>query len=1128
MAAKNLEMKTIKPLAAGLLVLAVFALSGGTAQAAADTWTGAVSANWSDHNWTGGNNPPQTGDSLSFTNATGAGGTALNNNLTTSSFNLSGLTFNSGAAAFTVSGNVFNLNGLVANNSTNLQIINDSFGISLAQTFTTTSGGGNLMLGGNLNDNGAGSSSLTIAGSGTVTLSGANSYSGATTVGGGTLLLNNAAALPRTTTLTVNGGTVDLQGNSAGITGIGAGSISGLITNSASGTGTLTVSNWNTGLNPLIADGPTGLVALNFLSVGNVTGGFMGNNANTFSGGLTLGNAVSGSGYARFQITAVPVNTGVAGNITSSPFGRGTITIGKAATDKAQIRVSTGANCLVLNDIIFNSALGSDTASGAIRVDNCTLTLAGTLTANKAPASLGQNNTGVVFLTGPITGANGLWLVYRNASTMTAILSNYTANANNYQGGTEIDSPHLLVMGNTNQMPNGVNTGNVTNNGSFKLNGYNQTINGLFGAGVVDGVSGTPTLTVGGNDATSAFTGVIKNSGSTLALTKIGSGTQTLSGQNTYSGATTINAGVLQGAVGGSCSNSAVTVAATTGNHALLGVSVTSPSQQWTCSSLTVSNAGTGPGLQFNFGLLTPSTTIAPLNVTGGVAFSNAPAITISGNDLPVSTGNGYPILTWGSGSAPSLTGATLTFAPAVFSGNLLIAGNTLYLQCLGLSTNSISLTVANGTGGGSYSNGSQVSITAADDPPGMVFAEWVINSGNPVIANTIAPSTTLTMPANSAASVTAIFTNIPVPRPIAGQGYSLAWNDEFDGGLKSIDLNNTETNGYKWYVQAPYNTPIPASSFTNPEPSVLRILGGGQPEGNEQLVSSVSMNTGFNLADSDGFYLEGRIRMLSTVYVHTNGWFGFWTRATEQAFPGTMSPWPGTTNGWQNSVEIDLIEYFGGTSYGSGLHNWYGFGPFTDNNAHTLWPGNQYGTYANTTNVWHTYGCLLVPSWRTTNGLGYAKMFFDNVFVTGFSVSWNNSTNLYQGNPNATPTPAGGNVLSASELWHRIICLGTAVSDDPFDVDWIRVWQPVTMTGIGMHTNGFDFCLGDYHATTVVEVATNLANPVWQSLQTNSINSYLTNLNFSSINPLNANPIYFSDPQWTNYPGRFYRLRWP
>ena len=62
MAAKNLEMKTIKPLAAGLLVLAVFALSGGTAQAAADTWTGAVSANWSDHNWTGGNNPPQTGD----------------------------------------------------------------------------------------------------------------------------------------------------------------------------------------------------------------------------------------------------------------------------------------------------------------------------------------------------------------------------------------------------------------------------------------------------------------------------------------------------------------------------------------------------------------------------------------------------------------------------------------------------------------------------------------------------------------------------------------------------------------------------------------------------------------------------------------------------------------------------------------------------------------------------------------------------------------------------------------------------------------------------------------------------------------------------------------------------------
>jgi hypothetical protein len=48
---------------------------------------------------------------------------------------------------------------------------------------------------------------------------------------------------------------------------------------------------------------------------------------------------------------------------------------------------------------------------------------------------------------------------------------------------------------------------------------------------------------------------------------------------------------------------------------------------------------------------------------------------------------------------------------------------------------------------------------------------------------------------------------------------------------------------------------------------------------------------------------------------------------------------------------------------------------------------------------------------------------------------------------------------------------------------------------------------------TVVVEACTNLFNPGWQSLQTTT----LTN-----------GSAYFSDPHWTNYPGRFYRLRLP
>jgi hypothetical protein len=46
-----------------------------------------------------------------------------------------------------------------------------------------------------------------------------------------------------------------------------------------------------------------------------------------------------------------------------------------------------------------------------------------------------------------------------------------------------------------------------------------------------------------------------------------------------------------------------------------------------------------------------------------------------------------------------------------------------------------------------------------------------------------------------------------------------------------------------------------------------------------------------------------------------------------------------------------------------------------------------------------------------------------------------------------------------------------------------------------------------------VVEACTNLANPVWVPVSTNTLSSG-TN--------------YFSDPQWTNYLGRYYRLSTP
>jgi hypothetical protein len=77
-------------------------------------------------------------------------------------------------------------------------------------------------------------------------------------------------------------------------------------------------------------------------------------------------------------------------------------------------------------------------------------------------------------------------------------------------------------------------------------------------------------------------------------------------------------------------------------------------------------------------------------------------------------------------------------------------------------------------------------------------------------------------------------------------------------------------------------------------------------------------------------------------------------------------------------------------------------------------------------------------------------------------------------------------------------------------------LWNPQAQNdaNFGVRSNAFGFnIIGPSNLVIVVEASTNFANPVWQPLQTNT---------------LTGGSSYFSDPKWTNYPGRFYRLRSP
>jgi hypothetical protein len=78
-------------------------------------------------------------------------------------------------------------------------------------------------------------------------------------------------------------------------------------------------------------------------------------------------------------------------------------------------------------------------------------------------------------------------------------------------------------------------------------------------------------------------------------------------------------------------------------------------------------------------------------------------------------------------------------------------------------------------------------------------------------------------------------------------------------------------------------------------------------------------------------------------------------------------------------------------------------------------------------------------------------------------------------------------------------------------------LWVPrvqIADASFGVRTNQFGFNISWASGTVVVvEGCTNLANPIWSPLQTNT---------------LIGDSLYFSDPQWTNFPARFYRLRSP
>ncbi|MGD0139898.1 MAG: autotransporter-associated beta strand repeat-containing protein, partial [Tepidisphaeraceae bacterium] len=407
-------------------------------------------------------------------------------------------------------------------------------------TGTITGSGNNLTLTGSGNGTlasiiGTGAAAVTKSGSGTWTLTGANSYTGVTNVNAGALNIQNGGALADSSSVTVaSGAALQLQGGISTTTAVGltlngtgtaangalenvsgSNTYSGLITlgsNSTIGSdaGTLTLSNTGT----ITGSGDN----LTLTGSGNGTlASFIGTNTGTLtksgSGTWTLTGANTYTGVTNVNAGALNIHNGSALADTAS------VTVASGAALQLQGGISTTAAVgLTLNGTgtATNGALenvaGSNTYSGLIALgSNSTIgSDAGTLTLSNTGTIIGSGNN--LTLTGSGNG-NLASIIGTGAGTLAKSGSGtWTLNgANTYTGETVVNAG-TLVVGVNGALPD---AGVSVTGGTLQLGaGTGQaqmTSLSITGNGVLDVDNNHFILAYGASDPITTIAGYIKS-----------------------------------------------------------------------------------------------------------------------------------------------------------------------------------------------------------------------------------------------------------------------------------------------------------------------------------------------------------------------------------------------------------------------------------------------------------------------------------------------------------------------------------------------------------------------------------------------------------------------------------------
>ena len=463
-----------------------------------------------------------SGSQLVFNNGSAAGSA-------TSTTNAGGQTFivssaSGGTARFILNGTGFlDISGLATTGTTAGSIENDgsvrlgSKDLAVGGNNLSTTFSGVIQDGGNGGGTGG---SLTKTGTGTLTLAGTNTYSGGTSFNSGILSISSDANLGNASGgLTFNGGTLQLTGganlastraitlNAAGGT-FDIGGNTTTFSQSFGGVGPVTFTNGTAILSAANTYGGATTVTNSGFLAANVAGALSPNSDFTINGTLLLNGfnstvkSLSGSGVVANSAVGLAATLTIAPASGVTTFS-GTLVDGLGDTLSL---VKTGAGRQVLTGA--NSYSGATTISaGAFNIQNATAlgsAASGTTVASGAALEL----QGSIAVTSEALALNGTGIA--NGGALRSI-----AGANTYGGP--------ITLGSAARINADASTLNITG--------------GIAGAG--------QNLSFG--PQTSAFTivsGAIATG--TGTLTKDGGGSLLLTGVNSYSGVTTVNAGILQ------------------------------------------------------------------------------------------------------------------------------------------------------------------------------------------------------------------------------------------------------------------------------------------------------------------------------------------------------------------------------------------------------------------------------------------------------------------------------------------------------------------------------------------------------------------------------------------------------